>query len=329
MAVLDNGPLPVVLVTQMPSDAWIEGLAVRPNGRVLTARLDQPEVYSFQAEDSDAVPELLCSFPGSNGIMNLCPLKGRHDEYAVLSATINMAKSHFSNFVVWRLALKPGPDAPAPEPVKMATIPGAGSILSLTAATERVLLLADSGKHCIWQLDIETGESSVLISDDSMKIKSAGDFFGLNRMRVADGFIVFTNTSAGTICKVPFGHESPDRLRTLGPVEIAANDVVDCDGWAMTNDNRTFYLANYMDGFLWKLDVDPVSAKATTTVVMSDLVSPTAVEVVDVNGQLKLFVVCCGQIDVGWVKERISWSDINAAVQVTVTTTTEEVVGPV
>lgn len=322
MTVIENGSLPVVLVTQMPSDAWIEGLAVRPNGRVLTARLDQPEVYSFLAEDSNAAPELLCTFPGSNGVMNICPLKGCHDEYAVLTATINLAKSQFSNFVVWRMALKSASN-PAPEPVKIATIPDAGSVLSLTAATERIVLLADSGRHCIWQLDIETGVASVLISDDSMKIKSAGDFFGLNRMRVADGFVVFTNTSAGTICKVPFALEG-DRLRTTGPVETAANDVVDCDGWAMANGKGTFYLANYMDGFLWRLDVDPVSAEATTTIVMSDLVSPTAVEVVDVNGQLKLFVVCCGQIDVGWVKERVSWNDINAAVQVTVTT--EEVV---
>ncbi|KAK8138545.1 hypothetical protein PG984_001925 [Apiospora sp. TS-2023a] len=318
MTAIENGSLPVVLVTQMPSDAWIEGLAVRPNGHVLTARLDQPEVYSFRAEDSNAAPELLCTFPGSNGVMNICPMKGRHDEYAVLTASINLAKSQFSNFIVWRMALKAGSNA-APEPVKIATIPDAGSILSLTAATERIVLLADSGKHCIWQLDIETGVSSVLISDNSMKVKSAGDFFGLNRMRVADGYIVFTNTSAGTICKVPFGLEA-DRLRTTGPVETAADNVVDCDGWAMANGKGTYYLANYMEGFLWKLDVDPVSSKATTTIVMTDLVSPTAVEVVDVNGQPKLFVVCCGQIDVGWVKERVSWSDINAAVQVTVTT---------
>ena len=318
--------MPVVLITQMPSDAWVEGLAVRPNGRILLTRLDQPEVYDFQAEDKDAAPELLCTFPSSNGIMNICPLKGRHDEYAVVSANINMAKSQFSDFVIWRIALTPGSKA-APEPIRIATIPEAGCILSLTAATERILLLADSAKHCIWQLDIETGESSVLISDDSMKIKSAGDFFGLNRMRVAGDFVVFTNTSAGTICKVPVGPDA-DRLRTLGPVETTTDDVVDCDGWAMADvngGNGSFYLANYMDGILWKLVVDPVSAESTSSIVMTDLVSPTAVEVMHVNGQPKIFVVCCGQIDVGWVKDRVSWSDINAAVQVTVTTT-EEVV---
>ncbi|KAK6842023.1 hypothetical protein PG990_005989 [Apiospora arundinis] len=328
MGVSDNGDVPVVLITQMPSEAWVEGLAVRPNGRILLTRLDKPEVYDFQPEDKDTAPELLCTFPGSNGIVNICPLKGCHDEYAVMSANINVAKSQFTDFVLWRIAFKPGSDT-APEPIKMATVPDAGCVLSLTAATERILLLADSAKHCIWQLDIETGESSVLISDETMKIKASGDFFGLNRMRVASGYIVFTNTSAGTICKVPFGPDG-DWLRTTGPVEMAAQDVVDCDGWAMADTNGTFYLANYMDGLLWKLDVDTANGDWDSTIVMTDLVSPTAVEVVVKNGKPKLFVVCCGQIDVGWVKDRVSWSDINAAIQVTdVTVTTEEVVEPV
>lgn len=76
----------IVLVTQLPSDSLFEGFAMRPNGHMLLTRLDMCELYTLDAENPDAEPCLLeTNFPGANGLINLCPLQGRSDEYAVIA----------------------------------------------------------------------------------------------------------------------------------------------------------------------------------------------------------------------------------------------------
>ncbi|ORY58819.1 uncharacterized protein BCR38DRAFT_446704 [Pseudomassariella vexata] len=318
-----------ILVTQLPSDAWFEGFALRPNGHILVSRLDQPELYTLDAENPDAQPELLHTFPDANGLINLCPLLGCEDEYAVLSGIVDLGNVKFENFIIWRVKLH-GSDPP--ELTQLAKLESSGFCIGIMAATERTLLIADSQKHCIWRFDMPTGKTSVLVADETMKIASTDDFFGLNRLRMVGNYVWFTNTSAGILCRVPIELDKDDPVtgvRTTGPVETITDDLPHCDGLAVTKDQEVVYSASYMNGWLWKVNIDPETGEAKTDVVMENLVSPTAVELVYVDGKPKLFIVCCGEIDLGWINadDRTSWSDlaqINASV--TVTVTTEEVV---
>lgn len=112
------------------------------------------------------------------------------------------------------------------------------------------------------------------------------------------------------------------------------NTVTHCDGLAITKDQTAAYTANYVHGYLWKVELDPETGDAVETrVVMDKLVSPTAVELAypangTGDGAPKLFVVCCGEIEVGWVNDDArSWSDlaaINESVDVTIVTTEEK-----
>lgn len=309
-----------VLVTHLPSDSWFEGSAMRPNGQMLVARLDSAELYRIpDPTNQDTVPQLLHTFDNATGAINICPLKGRTDEYAVLSGIVDVANIKFENFTVWRIAF--GADD-AIQVTKLAELPDAGLTIAITAANDDTLLVADSGKACIWQLDLATGTSSMLIEDESMKVAADDEFFGVNRMCATNGFVYFTNTSAGTLCRVPIAADGKG-VKVTGPVKELSDGLYICDGLALNPDGTTIYTASFQDGLLWRIDIDPASGEVDLDILMENLVSPTAVELVYVNEKPKIYVVCCGKIEVGWATKDKGWSDIiaiNDAVAVTVTT---------
>jgi hypothetical protein len=322
----------VVLVDQLPSNAWVEGLVVRPNGRGLLSRLDQPELWDVDVDDPAAEPRLLHTFPDSGGIIDVCPVAGRPDQYAVISGAVDMEKVVFLDFVLWRVELDPD-DARPPQVARVAALPDAGLLLGATPLTDRFMLVADSGKHSISWIDLETGHSQVLVQDDnSMKAETDSDFFGLNRLRVAAGHLWYTNSSAGLLCRVPveLTPASPDApIRLAGEIACVADDIPGCDGLAVAEDGSRAYMVNYATGTLWRVDVDAASGEGVTLAIMERLVSPTSVELRDQGGKKVLYVVCCGENETGWVNDGSrSWGDIaeiNSAVTVSVTVT-EEVV---
>ncbi len=111
-------------------------------------------------------------------------------------------------------------------------------------------------------------------------------------------------------------------------IDIIAADIEHCDGLALGRDYSSAFAVSYMGGFLWKVDIDKETGVGSTSVVKQHLVSPTHVELTYADDTPKLFVVCCGQIEHGWMNDdaRSSWSDlanINAAVSVTVTVSEE------
>ncbi|KAI0178677.1 hypothetical protein GGR52DRAFT_569586 [Hypoxylon sp. FL1284] len=322
----------VVLVTQLPSDSWFEGFALRPNGKILASRLDEPELYTFNAEDPEAKPHLLHNFEEeANGLINLCPIPGCDDEYYVLSSVVDLVSIEFEEFIVWRVALSPDDSSP-PKVTKVTKIENSGFCIGIIPYSERILLIPDSFKNCIWRLDTETGTTSVLVADDTMKVAGGdGDFFGLNRVRITDEFLYFTNTSAGILCRMPFERVQDDPsigLRPAGAVQKVTEDIPHCDGLALARDQTAVYTCSYTDGHIWKVSIDPSTGQSKTNVVLKNLSAPTAVELVYVNDKPKLFVVCCGEIEMNWFvqDDQNPWSEvanINSAVTVTVTTQEE------
>ncbi|KAI1493345.1 hypothetical protein F5X96DRAFT_225701 [Biscogniauxia mediterranea] len=316
----------VVLVTQLPADSWIEGLAVRPNNHILAASLAEPVVYNIDAEDPDAVPEPVCTFPGVGAALNLCPIPGRSDEYTVITAEISdVVTARWETFAVWHMKVNADGSAVA---TKMGDVPDVVLALGLCPVTERFVLVADSARTCIQCLDVTTGKSTVLLADDeSMKAKDAEAFFGVNRVCIVDGYIWYSNYSVGSIHRVPYelDESHPELpLRITGPVEMMTDDLSHCDGFQVLPDASAAYTINYMEGTL----VKTVLKKDTQSIqIMDKLVSPTGVEMgKGPDGKPKLFVVCCGEIEVGWLNDSVSWKDIAniAATTVEVTVSSDQ-----
>ncbi|KAI1473000.1 uncharacterized protein F4812DRAFT_411217 [Daldinia caldariorum] len=323
-----------VLVTQLPSDSWFEGFAFRPDGRILACRLDEPEIYTLNPEDPDSTPQLLHTFTEEDqttGLVDAEPIPGTKDEYFVLSTIGDLSGVQFTDPIIWRVVLSPDDSSP-PKITKLAEIPESGLCAAVIAITDRVVILPDSTQNCIWHVDTQTGKATILMADDSMKIaEGEGNFFGLNRICVSDEFIWFTNTSAGLLGRIPIErvHDDPAvGIRVSGPVQILSDEITDCDGLAITRDQTAAYTCSYKDGFIWKVNIEPSTGQTSTSVIVSNLASPTAVELGYVNGKVKLFIVCCGEIQTGWIQEKENpWSDIaNINSAVTVQVETQEVI---
>lgn len=291
------------LVTQLPQTGWFEGFALRPNGHILVSRLDEPILYTFDAEDMDADPQELHTFSDATGLINLCPLEGCQDEYAVITGRPDIDAMQFDDrdYVVWRVAISADASVTVS---KIADLSDYGFSVGIIPASEHTLLVADSSRHRICAVDISSGTSSVLVDDESMRA-AEGEPFGINRLRIAAGHVWFTNSSAGTLSRFPITIDGP-RIEATGPVETLCDDIEHCDGLAVAPDGSALWTASMANGWLWQIDIDVEGDNvfATTSVVKEDLYSPTAVEVACV-GAARLYVVCNGQREKeqAWIKK--------------------------
>ncbi|RYO95037.1 hypothetical protein DL766_007556 [Monosporascus sp. MC13-8B] len=326
----DDSVPEVVLVTQLPTTtSWFESTCARPNGKVLATRCDEPELYEFDPEQPDEPLRLVCTIPECSGLVNACALKDRGDEYAVLTAMVDLEAVSVADHVLWRVAFEGKGDG-QPSVTKLAALPGMGMGTECTVVSERTLLISDTYKACIWALDLPTGKTSVFLKHETM-VKACGDyFFGLNRIRIHGDHLWYANESTGSLCRVPIvkDDKADGGLRITGPVEIITDEIPNTDGLTMTEDGTTVYSVNYVKGTLRQVKIDPATGKAETREFMSSLIGPTTIELVRSlsTGKPKLVVICNGRSDVAWIKD-FSWSDIaNISASETVTVTTEEVV---
>lgn len=291
------------LVTQLPQTGWFEGFALRPNGHILVSRLDEPILYTFDAEDMDADPQELHTFSDATGLINLCPLEGCQDEYAVITGRPDIDAMQFDNrdYVVWRVAISADSSVTVS---KLADLSDYGFSVGIIPASEHTLLVADSFRHRICAVDISSGESSVLVDDESMRAVE-GEPFGINRLRIAAGHVWFTNSSAGTLSRFPIAIDGAS-IEATGPVETLCDDIEHCDGLAVAPDGSALWTASMANGWLWQIDIDIEGGEvfATTSVIKEDLYSPTAVEVA-CAGAARLYVVCNGQREKeqAWIKK--------------------------
>ncbi|KAI1291426.1 hypothetical protein F5Y03DRAFT_33796 [Xylaria venustula] len=319
----------VVLITQAPSESWFEGFVVRPNGKVLATRLDKPELYTFLAEDQSAIPQLVCTLPECNSLINICSIPGYEDEYFVLSSTADLELVSHTNVRLWRVIMGSDDSIP-PKTIPVASVPDEGFCLGVTAISDRIVLLPDGKSACIWHLDTQTGKKTVFSEDESMSRGVCEAFFGVNRLQIVGNFVYFTNSGAGKLCRLPIefdpSHEEVG-IRTAGPVQTIIDDLPsNLDGMAVAPDQSHAYVASHIDGHLHKVVIDPTAGKGESHVILRSLDSPTGVNLASHPSdpkKSKLYIVCCGEIEVAWMpREDNPWEairNINSAVKVTVT----------
>ncbi|KAI1123088.1 hypothetical protein F5Y10DRAFT_60414 [Nemania abortiva] len=319
----------VVLITQAPSDSWFEGFVLRPNGKVLATRLDKPELYTFEAEDQDAVPRLVCTLPDCNSLVNICSIPGYSDEYFVLASTADLEVVSHKDVWLWRIIMGSDDSVP-PQTIRVTSVPEEGYCLGVKAVSDRVVLLPDGRTSCIWHLDTETGQKTLFADDESMEFSTGDGFFGVNRIQIVDNYVYFTNSAAGTLCRIPVEFDPSHKevgIRTAGPVQTIIDDLPsNLDGMAVSADQTHAYVASHIDGHLHKVVIDPATGKGVSSIILSSLDNPTGVNLApspENPEKMKLYIVCCGEIEVAWMpREDNPWEairDINSAVTVTVT----------
>lgn len=307
-----SGLQEIILIDELPRETWPMAASIRPNGDILLPRLNGPELYNTQHPKTHSnpcpslEPKIVHSFPDATSVFNICRLQGTtREEYAVLTAIVDLETPEVYNTAVWRVVPSAG-DATGdikPEVTKIADIPEAQLCIGMTSASDRTLLVADSGAGCIYRINVETGTLSIFHGDESMRPATRKDALGISRIRVLGNYLFYTNTSRGTLCRLPVRWtEDGQDLGSTNASEIVASGLANADGMAITRDGATAYIGSYISGTVWKVEIDFETGSGVVHILRERIPDPTGMELVyaEQNQEHTLFVVCCGCLGQEW-----------------------------
>ena len=166
---------------------------------------------------------------------------------------------------IWRI----GPDGTA-EPV--AALPTAGFLNGLAFAPgDGAVFATDSFLGVVWKVWPRTGKAEIWASGAELQAGTGGGF-GANGLKVHDGSVWVSNTSLGTLLRIPI---RPDG--TAGPAAVIASGLPSIDDFAFTGPGDTLLaVQNQLN------QADLIAPNGTARIVLTaadGLSTPSAVAV--------------------------------------------------
>ncbi|KAK4549455.1 hypothetical protein LTR36_006452 [Oleoguttula mirabilis] len=218
-------------VYEFYSETWVENLANRANGNILTTIIGRPEVWEVNPFHHTA--ELLYTFPRATSTLGIAEVAP--DKFAVavgnLSATTIVGT--LGSWSVWTLDLShtrsypphPHMDAvhvaqPA-DAVKIADIPDAVFLNGMTTlpTAPHTILVGDAALGVVYSVNVLTGEHSIAMDNPAFKPNPSAPFtLGLNgiQMHSGDDHLYFTNSfRSPVLARIPLHANGT----AAGPVE--------------------------------------------------------------------------------------------------------------
>jgi hypothetical protein len=237
-------------IFQFPKGAWVENLAVRPNGKLLLVRYDVAEIYELDAHAENPTPRLLHQWADGAKSVTGCA-ETSPDVFAVVVLTPQSKSPKTTKFALWGLDFSTGGEDPIVA-MLAADIPNAGLLNGLAPLSSTAVLAADTKNGVVHRIDLRTGASSVVIKDSTMRLLG----LGINGVRIRGNTLYFTNTAKGLFAKVPIDESSGE---TTGPVEILAKtgiigDLTGIDDFALGHAENEAFIVNFVQNKLLKVD---------------------------------------------------------------------------
>ena len=231
-------PLPVEVIRDFPPGTWLENIAVRRNGQILTTVTTAPEIYQVDP-CKERAPVLLHSFPATSvvGLAELHP-----DVFYVTSGNSTSGSDGRilavpGSFAVWKLDLR----GKQVRVSKIATVPKARLLngVAVLDYRKRLLLIADSILGLIWQLNVHTREVEVFADDPLAKASpGAKDPTGINGIKVRNGAVYWTNTDQKIIARLDLKHNGTPK----GPAVVVVKGIIGADDFNI-GPNGAFFAA--------------------------------------------------------------------------------------
>ncbi|CAK7212165.1 hypothetical protein SCUCBS95973_001349 [Sporothrix curviconia] len=256
-------------IYKLPGSAWIENLVIRPNGQLLLARLDVPELWSY--DPATKAGTQVVGFTDAlslTGITEVSP-----DVYAVVTG--NFSTRGFSvkagSWAVWTVDLT----GAAPKATQVKLVPESGFFIGVAPLDKSNILIADAAKATLYQMNLGTGAYSVVLTDASMKAPAQGGLVeGIHGLKYANGTAYFTNTFGGGFYKVPIAFDATTGKASAAtaakPAEIAALTMAE-DFILAPDGSGSYYVAQPNANAVTKITPDGKSSKAATAASCSSV----------------------------------------------------------
>ena len=269
---LQNATLPVDLLYQYPPTAWVENLAVRPNGLILPITTTSPLLN--QLDPLKGTVALVNDFSAhGNAIQGITEVTPDVFAVNVLTCNITALTCKPGSVTTWLVDFcdRTGEHRGLGNTVsvrKIAAFPSAGFLNGMAALDYETVLIADSYLGGIWSLNVYTGLNRLLFTDRSMKpTKKVAT--GINGLRVRQGSLYFTNSAKGTFNRLPI---DPTTGGKTGNAEVIASGLSGPDDLEIDAEAGVAYVCNGAAN-----EVLRVSLNGGETQVVAKIPGPTSV----------------------------------------------------
>lgn len=235
--------------------SWLENLAIRSNGEILTTRLDTPILY--QVNHLTGTPVEVATWDGSVWVGALGIAEGKADKFYVILAapfedgTFLKTGGVNSIFEVDLNTFELGADGTGVEQnatVRHVTdIPEADFLNGMAALDDEHVYVSDVYSGTVYLVDVETGNYTLAVDDPLLKWTVAGDtpptYLGSNGLKLHGGYLYWSNTAGGFIGRVKVGTDG----LPIGKASVAVTGVPRADDFQFRSDGTLFVAQNQWD----------------------------------------------------------------------------------
>lgn len=274
-------PLNVTVLHDFGFPSWLENLAIRSNGEILTTRLDTPMLYQVDHITGDAVEVAVWNATERFGALGIA--EGASDVFHVILAAFtddDFVKTSGVNsiFTVDMNTFELAADGTVSSnaTVSLLTdIPEADFLNGMATLDTEHIYVGDVYSGVVYLVDTTTGDYQVAVNDTLMKFSvdgaAAPTNLGSNGLKVRDGYLYWTNTARGFLARIAVGS---DGLPT-GASEIVATNVPRADDFQFREDGTVFIAQNQYDTLSVAWGVEDAKVPVVAQAIAGNNVSTT------------------------------------------------------
>ncbi|GKT51845.1 uncharacterized protein ColSpa_12026 [Colletotrichum spaethianum] len=266
--------LSVEITQDFPLGSEVENLALRPSGSALATVYTFPYLYEVDVSQY-STPKLLHTFTNTSGACGIAA-SSETDVYFVLTG--NFSFQSFTpvpgSYAIHRLSFSECGKPIVKELAPLGDISQPNGMIAVPNTP--YVLIADNRGGFVYRFNTETLELTIYFDDPLLKPNStAGVLFGVNGVKLSQGFFYFSNTNQQIVARIKAtGEES----RLEGTSEIVAFETI-VDDFIVDDVTGDLYVAEQGNNALGLVRRDAYGSKPKTIVGgpgSTTLLAPTA-----------------------------------------------------
>lgn len=248
-------PLDVNVLHTFADPTWLENLAIRSNGEILTTQL-APSPVLWQVNHLTGEPTTVATWDGDEWTGCLGIAETTTDVfYVILAAFVgdDFVKTSGVNSIfevdmsTFELAADGVSVASNATVTHLTDIDEADFLNGMATLDDEHIFVGDVYSGVVYIVDVTTGDYQVAGNDTLMKFSVDGSVastnLGSNGLKVHDGYLYWTNTARGFLARAPFGSDGV--LTAAG--EIVATNLAKADDFQFAADGTVFVAQNQQD----------------------------------------------------------------------------------
>ncbi|CAG5156549.1 uncharacterized protein ALTATR162_LOCUS4346 [Alternaria atra] len=246
------------IVFEAPNPTWLEGIAVRHNGQILTTTISAPillQIDPSQKRDSIAVARI----PDATSTLGITELE--KDVFYVSAGDMSnvTATSLVFPSKIWQVDMRhfrANEQGNVTRPAKISLVADlsnttfVNTLSRLGPKDNSAILISDSGAGHVLRLDVRTGVASVVINDPTMLPNVPGSA-GVSGIHIHGSELFYANFAAATFLKMPI---SLITGKPVGPATLITNGTL-IDDFTLSRDGKKAWACTNPRNQLIEIDI--------------------------------------------------------------------------